>query len=66
MRQIDENGISTASKNKPNGVSIEMENHTNRNTVMSFHNISYEVAIPKSPFGTCRSKDSKTILTNVK
>lgn len=66
VRQIDENGVENVKTDASNSVSVQMEGHTERRTVMSFHNVTYEVGIPKSPFGACRSKDNKTILTNIK
>ena len=37
-----------------------------KQTELSFENISYTVQIKKNIFGTCRSKKSKTILSNVR
>ena len=48
-------------------VQVQVDHHDAvKQTVMSFHDINYAVNIKKSPCGTCRPKDKKTILTHVR
>ena len=69
VRSIDENGVELSPQNRKSGeisVEVDRQHEKTDRTVMSFHDINYTVQMAKSPCGTCRPKDEKRILTNVR